>query len=113
MSYTLGSADRTRYLCELTGGAHVLAVDASGRTRPVTVGRVKIETRPLLSVEALAPDGTEVTVIVQDDWHVRLLGPGAAVLNSTALAPGDQVLGFLGDPGRHVGYAVDEFCREQ
>jgi 3-amino-4-hydroxybenzoic acid synthase len=113
MSYTLGSADRTRYLCELTAGATALAVDAAGRTRPVTVGRVKIETRPLLAVEAQAPDSTLVTVIVQDDWHVRLLGPGGAVLNSTALVPGDEVLGFLGDPGRHVGYQVDEFCREQ
>jgi 3-amino-4-hydroxybenzoic acid synthase len=113
MSYTLGSPDRTRYLSELRAGATVLAVDASGRTRQVTVGRTKIETRPLLSVDAVAPDGREVNLILQDDWHVRVLGPGGAVLNSTALVVGDRLLGYLPDAQRHVGYPIDEFCREQ
>lgn len=112
MSYTLGSAERTRYLCELKAGATVLAVRADGRTRPVTVGRVKIETRPLLSIDAVAPTGEEINLILQDDWHVRLLGPGAAVLNSTELKPGDEVLGFLPGRERHVGYPIDELCHE-
>jgi 3-amino-4-hydroxybenzoic acid synthase len=101
MSYTLASA-----------GATVLAVRADGRTRPVTVGRVKIETRPLLSVDAVAPTGEEINLILQDDWHVRLLGPGAAVLNSTELKPGDEVLGYLPGRERHVGYPIDELCHE-
>ncbi|MFD0742079.1 3-dehydroquinate synthase II [Phytohabitans flavus] len=52
-------------------------------------------------------------MIVQDDWHVRILGPGAAVLNSTALQPGDRILGYLPQRERHVGYPIDEFCHEQ
>ncbi|MEU8818734.1 3-dehydroquinate synthase II family protein [Actinoplanes sp. NPDC048796] len=112
MSYTLADHERTRYLCELQAGATVLAVRADGRTRPVTVGRVKIETRPLLSVEAVAPTGERVNLIVQDDWHVRVLGPGGAVLNSTELKPGDEVLGHLPGRERHVGYPIDELCHE-
>ena len=112
MSYTLASAERTRYLCELEAGATVLAVRADGRTRPVTVGRVKIETRPLLSVDAVAPTGEQINLILQDDWHVRLLGPGAVVLNSTELKPGDEVLGYLPGRERHVGYPIDELCHE-
>jgi len=54
-----------------------------------------------------------VNLIVQHDWHVRLLGPGAKVLNSTELAPGDTVLGYLPTKDRHVGYPIDEFCHEQ
>lgn len=113
MSYTLADPEHTRYLSELSAGETVLAVGADGRTRHAIVGRVKIETRPLLSIDAVSDDGQRVNVIVQDDWHVRLLGPGAAVLNSTALQPGDRILGYLPQRERHVGYPIDEFCREQ
>jgi 3-amino-4-hydroxybenzoic acid synthase len=113
MSYTLADHERTRYLSELVAGGTVLAVGADGRSRRVTVGRVKIETRPLLSIDAVAPTGEQVNLIVQDDWHVRILAPGAAVLNSTSLRPGDQILGYLPGRERHVGYPIDELCYEQ
>ncbi|MBB1255828.1 3-dehydroquinate synthase II [Streptomyces sp. OF3] len=112
-SYTLGAGERTNYLSELTAGSKVTAVDIHGRTRLVTVGRVKIESRPLLSIDAVAPDGRTANLILQDDWHVRVLGPGGAVLNSTELKPGDKVLGYLPEEDRHVGYPIAEFCREQ
>ena len=112
MSYTLTDHERTRYLCELQAGATVLAVRADGRSRAVTVGRVKIETRPLLAIFAVAPTGEELNLIVQDDWHVRLLGPGGVVHNSTELKPGDEVLGYLPGRERHVGYPIDELCHE-
>ncbi|MEV4511732.1 3-dehydroquinate synthase II [Dactylosporangium sp. NPDC049525] len=113
MSYTLSANERTNYLSELRAGSKVLAVDTKGRTRLATVGRIKIETRPLLSVDAVAPNGQEVNLILQDDWHVRVLGPGAVVLNSTELKPGDKVLGYLPTQDRHVGYPINEFCFEQ
>jgi 3-amino-4-hydroxybenzoic acid synthase len=113
MSYTLADPERTRYLSELCAGDRVLAVAVDGRTRRVIVGRVKIETRPLLSIDAVTDEGESVNVIVQDDWHVRILGPGGAVLNSTALKPGDRILGHLPERERHVGYPIDEFCYEQ
>jgi 3-amino-4-hydroxybenzoic acid synthase len=112
-SYTLGAGGRTRYLSELTSGSSVLAVGADGRTRLVPVGRVKIETRPLISVDLVGPDGRPVNLVLQHDWHVRVLGPGAAVLNSTELRPGHVVLGHLPTADRHVGYPIDEFCIEQ
>ncbi|GII66512.1 hypothetical protein Skr01_65970 [Sphaerisporangium krabiense] len=112
-SYTLSKDERTHYLSELKAGSKVLAVDVKGQTRMVTVGRVKIETRPLISIDAVAPNGQEVNLILQDDWHVRVLGPGGAVLNSTELRPGDVVLGYLPSEDRHVGYPISEFCLEK
>lgn len=112
-SYTLSDNGRTNYLSELGAGSTVLAVDTKGHTRRVSVGRVKIETRPLISVDAVAPNGLSVNLILQDDWHVRVLGPDGVVLNSTELAPGDRVLGYLPESDRHVGYPIDEFCLEQ
>lgn len=112
-SYTLSKDERTNYLSELKAGSKVLAVDIKGQTRLVTVGRVKIESRPLISIDAVAPDGRTVNLILQDDWHVRVLGPGGTVLNSTELRPGDRVLGYLPSEDRHVGYPISEFCLEK
>ncbi|MBN3930689.1 3-amino-4-hydroxybenzoic acid synthase [Streptomyces verrucosisporus] len=112
-SYTLGKDERTNYLSELKAGSKVTAVDVKGNTRLVTVGRVKIESRPLISIDAESPDGRRVNLILQDDWHVRVLGPGGTVLNSTELKPGDTVLGYLPSEDRHVGYPIDEFCLEK
>jgi 3-amino-4-hydroxybenzoic acid synthase len=112
-SYTFGIDGRTRYLSELTAGDHVLAVRTSGATRPVCVGRIKIERRPLLSVTAETPDGRAANLLVQNDWHVRVLGPAGAVRNVTELAPGDPIIGTVHAERRHVGYAVDEYCLER
>jgi 3-amino-4-hydroxybenzoic acid synthase len=112
-SYTVSQNSRTNYLSELKSGSKVLAVDIKGDTRVVTVGRVKIESRPLLSINAVAPNGVTVNLILQDDWHVRVLGPGGTVLNSTELKPGDKVLGYLPTEDRHVGYPIAEFCLEK
>ncbi|TDV52021.1 3-dehydroquinate synthase II [Actinophytocola oryzae] len=112
-SYTLSQNERTNYLSELKSGSKVTAVDVKGRTRVVTVGRVKIESRPLISVDAQAPNGQTVNLILQDDWHVRVFGPGGQVLNSTELKPGDTLLGYLPLADRHVGYPINEFCLEK
>jgi 3-amino-4-hydroxybenzoic acid synthase len=112
-SYTLSDHGRTNYLSELCAGGRVLAVDSAGRVRVVTVGRVKIESRPLLAIDAVSTSDVHVNLIVQDDWHVRVLGPGGTVLNVTDLAPGTKVLGYLPVEQRHVGYPIDEFCIEK
>lgn len=112
-SYVLGADNRTNYLSELKAGSTVLGVTADGRTRRIVVGRVKLESRPLLTIRAKSESGVEVSLTLQDDWHVRVLGPGAAVLNCTELKPGDKLLGYLATDKRHVGWPVGEFCIEK
>jgi len=111
-SYVLGPDNRTNYLSELKSGSTVLAVDSDGRTRRVVVGRAKLESRPLLTITAHSADGVVVSLTVQDDWHVRVLGPGAKVRNVTELQNGDELLGYLATDQRHVGIPIGEFCRE-
>lgn len=112
-SYVLGQDNRTNYLSELRAGSSTLAVGADGRTRRVVVGRIKMESRPLLGISATSEDGVAVNLIVQDDWHVRVLGPGGSVLNVTELTQGTQLLGFTPKDQRHVGWPVGEFCIEK
>jgi 3-amino-4-hydroxybenzoic acid synthase len=112
-SYILSSPDRTNYLSELRQGHTVTAVRVNGDTRPVVVGRAKIETRPLLLVKARSADGDEASLMLQYDWHVRMLGRAGAVHNITELTPGSIILGYAAARARHVGMAVDEYCLEQ
>ncbi|GAA3907680.1 hypothetical protein GCM10023084_69900 [Streptomyces lacrimifluminis] len=111
-SYTLGPDNRTNYLSEVGSGSALLAVGADGRTRRVVVGRAKLESRPLLEIRTHAEDGRLVSLTVQDDWHVRVLGPGGKVLNVTELRTGDELLGYLAADKRHVGLPIGEFCKE-
>ncbi|MQA08710.1 MAG: 3-dehydroquinate synthase II family protein [Pseudonocardiaceae bacterium] len=112
-SYTVGPDNRTRYLSELRAGSELLAVRTNGETRRVVVGRAKMETRPMLQIDAKSSSGTAVNLLVQDDWHVRVLGPQAEVNNVTELRPGDRIAGSTLTEPRHVGYAVREFLLEQ
>jgi 3-amino-4-hydroxybenzoic acid synthase len=111
-SYVLGPDNRTNYLSELRAGSTVLAVNTEGRTRRVVVGRSKLESRPLLQITAHSQDGVEVSLTVQDDWHVRVLGPGPKVRNVTELQQGDELLGYIATDKRHVGIPIGEFCKE-
>jgi 3-amino-4-hydroxybenzoic acid synthase len=112
-SYVLTSAERTNYLCELHQGDPIIGVTVEGVTRPLVVGRAKIETRPLILVKARSTDGDEASVVLQNDWHVRLLGPAGAVLNVTELNAGSVILGHTAGKARHVGMPIEEYCLEQ
>jgi 3-amino-4-hydroxybenzoic acid synthase len=112
-SYILSTVDRTNYLSELRQGDVITGVTVAGDTRPLVVGRAKIETRPLLLIKAKCADGSAASVILQNDWHVRVLGPGGVVHNITELKPGSCILGYTAAPSRHVGMPVDEYCLEQ
>lgn len=48
-AYTACPDNQTAYLAELKSGKVVLVVDAEGHQRSAIIGRVKIETRPLVS----------------------------------------------------------------
>jgi 3-amino-4-hydroxybenzoic acid synthase len=112
-SYVLSSQDRTNYLSELRQGDTVIGVKVNGDTRPLVVGRAKIETRPLLLIKARSADGDTASVILQNDWHVRVLGPAGVVHNITELKVGSVIMGYTAARSRHVGMAVDEYCLEQ
>ena len=48
-AYTACPNNQTAYLAELKSGKEVLVIDGEGRQRSAIIGRVKIETRPLVS----------------------------------------------------------------
>lgn len=111
-SYLWGPGQLAGYLTDLSAGSEVLAVSTSGEARAVRVGRVKIEVRPLLKIEAVSGD-VSVNLFAQDDWHVRIFGADGRPSGVTTLKPGDKVLGYVCEPGRHVGIKISETIVEQ
>ncbi|XP_021838737.2 uncharacterized protein [Spinacia oleracea] len=65
-SYVSVPGGKTCYLSELKAGKEVLVVDQNGQQRTAIVGRVKIETRPLVLVEAKGSDQTSYSILLQN-----------------------------------------------
>ena len=112
-SYVLAENNTTKYLSELKAGDKLLAVDSEGNTRVVAVGRVKMERRPLLLIKVTDSSNKEINVIVQDDWHIRIISENGKVKNSTLLKEGDIVLGYTMKAGRHLGVQINETIVEK
>ncbi|MCI5148177.1 MAG: 3-dehydroquinate synthase [Candidatus Electrothrix sp. MAN1_4] len=110
-SYVWGP-EKAEYLSDLKCGSRVLCVDTKGNARVASIGRMKTEVRPLLLIEAVI-EGHEINTILQDDWHVRVMGVDGEAKNITDLKPGDQLLGAMFEPGRHVGIQIAESIEEK
>jgi len=87
-------------------------VNAAGEAVPLVVGRAKIERRPLLLLEAVSPRG-EATTICQNAETIRLVQPGGEAISVVQLQPGNEVLGYVEEAGRHFGYKIDESIVER
>lgn len=111
-SYVWMPGNAAEYLTDLRAGSKVLCVNTKGETRVLTVGRVKTEVRPLLMIKGEAA-GKEINVIVQDDWHIRIMGADGKPRNASTIQPGDTLLSYICEPGRHVGIKVDETIIER
>lgn len=104
--YVLTTKDKTKYLSELKAGEEVLIVDRNGNLRSSIVGRVKIEKRPLLLVEA-EENGEIIKTIVQNAETIHLVTPNGSK-SVTELKPGDTVIVYRQKGGRHFGVLVEE-----
>ena len=138
-AYTVMPKDRTAYLEELAAGREVLIVGHDGATSLATVGRVKVERRPMLLVEArlvapLESPGPEATppfsrvedvpattvketaitgaVFLQNAETIRLVRPDGRPVSVVELKPGDRVLCRTDVAGRHFGMRIAEDIKE-
>ncbi|MGA2916953.1 3-dehydroquinate synthase II [Methanoregula sp.] len=111
-AYILMPDGKTAYLSDLATGGQVLVTDGKGTAHSAIIGRVKIERRPLLLVEAAA--GKEkVSLILQNAETIRLVGKDGRAISVVALKVGDEILGTAFEGGRHFGMAIKETIREK
>jgi 3-dehydroquinate synthase II len=111
-AYTLLPNGKTTYLSELEAGDEVLAVNHKGETRTLIIGRMKIEKRPLMLVEADA-NGKTIKSLLQNAETIRLTSKDGKALSVAQLKEGDEVLAYVEEGGRHFGMAVKESINEK
>ncbi|KAK1301314.1 hypothetical protein QJS10_CPB12g01326 [Acorus calamus] len=93
---------KTCYLSELHAGKEVMVVDQNGARRAAMVGRVKIESQPLILVEAMLPEELDhrniMNIFLQNAETVGLVvpceenNPLKTVIPVTSLKVGDEIL---------------------
>ena len=102
---------RTKYLSELKGGDKILTVNYKGETRIVSVGRVKIETRPMLRFELEVSIGEKkipISSICQNAETIRLVGVDGKAKSVVDIKVGDEVLVHIGPGATHFGTPIKE-----
>ena len=104
--------DRTTYLSEVSAGTEMLVVDNEGRATVATAGRVKVEVRPMLLIEAKV-GGKLGSVFLQNAETIRLTAPDGTPVSVVALKSGDKVLCRLDEAGRHFGMRIKEDIQEK
>jgi 3-dehydroquinate synthase II len=110
-AYVIMPGDRTRYLEELRAGDEALIVNAAGESRLATIGRVKVEARPMLLIEA-ETHAQRGAVFLQNAETIRLVTPQGAPVSVVDLKQGDEVLCRLDQAGRHFGMRINEDITE-
>ena len=111
--YTIMPNGKTKYLSEIEAGDEVLIIDSKGDARRVTVGRAKIETRPMLLVKARYDDEIG-SIIAQNAETIRFVKSNGSLIPITELKEGDEILANISkSKGRHFGMEVDEYIMEK
>ncbi|WP_455646014.1 3-dehydroquinate synthase II [Methanosphaera sp.] len=106
-AYVMTPGNKTRYLSELEAGDEVLTVNAKGEATTAIVGRVKIEKRPLLLIEA-EYEGVKIRTLVQNAETIRLVTDKGEPISVAKLAVGDKLLAYFSEGARHFGMAIEE-----
>jgi 3-dehydroquinate synthase II len=112
--YTITPDGTTKYLSEMESGSQIIIVDIKGKARNVSVGRSKIETRPLKLFKASYQDELG-SIIVQNAETIRFIDKNGKILPVTHIKIGDEVMVYSKKPsGRHFGMEVsDEYIMER
>lgn len=111
-AYIMTPGNKTRYLSEIETGDEVLTVDKEGNTKTTVVGRVKIEKRPLMLVEA-EYEGFTIRTLLQNAETIRLVEEDGTPISVAELKAGDKVMVFLDKSARHFGMAIEETIIEK
>jgi len=96
----------------LISGDEVAILSSSGIQEKATVGRLKVETRPLLMIRFETPD-SEGQLVVQQAETVRLISPNEGAISATHAKEGDKISILTDDKARHIGLALNAGVKEK
>jgi 3-dehydroquinate synthase II len=111
-AYVSVPGGKTRYLSELKAGDEISIINYQGTSMRAVVGRIKVERRPLMLIEA-ETGGKIISTILQNAETIRLTQPDGTPLSVVELKKGSEILVYLEDAGRHFGMKIKETIVEK
>lgn len=103
----------TKYLSELQSGDEIHVTNLEGIQRSATIGRLKIESRPMILVKWIDENNKEGNMFLQQAETVRVVGLDKKTKSITALKPGDIVIGWSDMGSRHIGAPISSAVAER
>ena len=103
---------KTKYLSELIPGDEVAVLSSYGEQEKATIGRLKVETRPLLIIR-FEVSGSEGQIVVQQAETVRLITPDGEAISVTQVKEGDKISVIVDNRARHVGIPLNAGVTEK
>ena len=111
-SYALMADGKTKYLSELKAGDEIAVLSSEGIVGKATIGRLKIENRPLLVIR-FEVGKVKSQIIAQQAETVRLITPDGNILPITSAELGDNISVYSDNRVRHIGQPLEGRVNER
>jgi len=111
-SYILMGNLSTCYMSELKSGDEVLIVNQKGDSRIATIGRIKLEKRPLIKIKWVTNEDFEGDLILQQAETVRLINNNFESVSITEIKENMEILIHNSIQSRHIGAPISAFSQE-
>ena len=112
-TYVRMADGKTKYLSELQSGDEILLVNTEGFQRSATIGRLKIEIRPMILIKWIDENNKEGSMFLQQAETVRVVGLDKKSKSITALKVGESVIGWSDMGARHIGASISSSVCER
>jgi len=112
-AYVRMANGQTKYLSELHAGDEILLVNTEGMSRSATIGRLKIEIRPMILIKWVDENDKEGSMFLQQAETVRVVGLDKKTKSITALKEGEIVIGWCDTGARHIGVSISSTVTER
>jgi 3-dehydroquinate synthase II len=111
--YVLMADGSTQYLSELEAGDLLRVQSANGAWRSASLGRLKIEKRPLILLRWVDENANEAQAFFQQAETVRLVDISSLPKSITDIAVGQELLAWSEQGARHIGIKVNTDIEER
>jgi 3-dehydroquinate synthase II len=111
--YVLMADGSTQYLSELKAGDLLRVQSANGKWRSASLGRLKIERRPLILLRWIDENDNEAQALFQQAETVRLVDLSSLPKSITDIGVGQKLLAWSEQGARHIGIKVNTNIEER
>ena len=112
-AYVRMADGKTKYLSELQSGDEIFLVNTEGLQRSASIGRLKIEIRPMILIKWIDENDKEGSMFLQQAETVRVVGFDKQIKSITKLKIGEEVIGWSDIGARHIGASISSAVTER